>query len=394
MARVMPIVLLALLMAPLLAATPAAAQGLPRNLDPKLLGPVLESAAHAAMARLENETGENLSAEDVDLRIEVNLTNAEFDLVGALLGGGKVQTDFTVRGHFEFRVLSLKRLDQAFQEASGSANVSLADTLGYNSSRTYVTAEEFRLIGGGAALEAFREVEAAAARRLVEAALPGVVVLSSTFEWSNLVPGEQARDGRPTSLRDPPVVLDITFQLQFLDRVALSDLLADYLDRQAEEAAKGKDPATILKERIKENQTVPLLEQSAFMILGIDQLVAMNVPPGWRLNLTFTVPRGFTIEGATDELLVSPDKRTATYYADGSQAFTALDRASVLTLSSRSLVVPLLVAGTLVVGFVLRIVVENGARFWWRRHSRTLKVSFPAQAPLAASRPLEEPPQP
>lgn len=400
MARLILLAVLASLLGPSFAEPPGARSAepcepapvpvpLPAPVGTCTVGEAANTVLDAVIPQAENETGENLTAENVDLAVRIEVTNAEFDLLGILFGGGKVQSDFRVVGHFEFRAISLSRIEPLLVAAFPGQNVSLA-TLGFNTSRSVVTAEEFRLLAGAALLAAFEEAEAAAAENLIEESMPGVVVLATRVEWSNIAPAQALRD-EPTEprvdLTEPPLTLDVRMELRFLDRVAIGDLIGKVAEKKAKEAETGvKDPKTLLKERIKENQTVPPLERSAFLIAGIDQLLATQVSPGWRLNLTFVVPRGFTIEGATDELVVTKDKRGATYFADGSQAFTPLEAGSVITLSSRALVVLACLVATLLVGLLLRVLVETGWRFASRGRGRAVPVGGreASEIPVAA----------
>lgn len=368
MARV-TILVLALLLAP-----GAFAQlPVPTPSVPDVVGPPANQAVTTVTPILENETGEELSQEDIDVSLVVNVTNAEFQVGGILTGGGKVQMDLNVLAHLEFRAVAVSRLDAAMQERTGERNVSLSNSLGLDTNRSVLTAEEVRAAGGGALLEAFQRHQEDAAGSLLQGVLPGLAVISTSFEWSNTVPRDPEVDPaapqetQPPRLTEPPIVLDVEISMRYVDRVALLDLLADYQREKQLEAQQGKSPRELLQERIKENQTVPPLERSAFSIMAIDQLLAFNVEPGWRLRLTLTVPKGFTIEGATDELVLSEDRRSVTYFADGGQATVAVESAGVASLSSRPTVVTWLLVLTAGVGLLLRAVVETVARHARRR---------------------------
>lgn len=342
-------------------ALPAVAQ-VPAVPPTDVVGDVANPVVDRARPLLEAETGENLSEEDVDVGLTLRIVNADFDVVGVLFGGGAVEMDVRATLNLSFRAVSVERLDAALEASSGDAGVSLERTFGFNSSRSVVTAEEIRLLGGGAVLAAFQEFEEEAAKDRLERALPGVAVLSVRFAWSNVVPGERARDGDPPDLRDPPIVLDARLELRFVDRTSLADLLDAYRRSKAEEEAGGRAAREkTLKERLEERQKLPPLERSAFVVLGIGQLLDLEVPPGWRLNLTLEVPKGFTIEDATDELVVSRDHRTASYYVDGGGRASALQSAGVVTISNRFLVTLVLCVAALVAGLVLRFAVEGGA---------------------------------
>lgn len=362
MARLSVVLLAALLLAP------SALAQLPPLDPPSIVGPPANQVVTTVTPILENETGEELTQEDIDITLLVNVTNAEFQIGGILTGGGKVQTDFNVEGHLEFRAVSVARLDAAMRKSTGERNVSVSNALGLDTNRSVLTAEEIRTAGGGALLQAFQSYQQDATRTLMKGILPGLDVLTVDFSWSNTVPADPRVDpeapeeaGRP-SLTEPPLVLDVDISMRYVDRLALLDLLAEYQREKELEAERGKDERELLRDRIKENQTLPPLERSVFHIMAIDQLLAFNVEPGWRLRLTLTVPKGFTIEGATDELIRSPDRRSVTYFADGGQATVAVESAGVASLSSRPTVVTWLLALTAGVGLLLRAVVETGAR--------------------------------
>ncbi len=362
MARLITIAIAALL------APTALAQPLP---DLRPLGPVIEAGIDAASRATENETGEDLTGEDVDLALAVNVVHADFDLLGVVLaGGGKAESDFVVTGHFEFRAIALERVAEMLNETS--VNASIEETFGVSKSRVVLLAEEFRLLAGGAVLEAFRSAEERAAVAFVQSSLPGVTVLSSAFEWSNLAPAARARDGERPALREPPIVLDARLDVRYLARVSLADLLG--LATDEDDAAEAEEDA--LKERLKAAASPPAIEQSAYAIAGIDHLLALDVPPGWRLNLSFTVPKGFTIEEATDDLAVTRDRRTASYYADGTASSGHVAAAAVVTISSRPLVTAFLLAALLVLGVALRAVVEAAAlTLAWRGERRRRRVT-------------------
>lgn len=342
--------------------------------DPSALGGPVNDALREATPVAEDRTGENLTGEEIDLTLELDVTNAEFDLVGVLFGGGKVQTDLDATGTLAFRAVNVSRAETAMEAHTGRANVSLNETFGIDTNRSVVTAEEIRTAGGGLLLEAFQSYQQDATTRYLESTIPQVTVLSASFAWSNTEPARDAEraedaddpeEGREaaedTSLREPPLVLDASFTVRFLDRYALGDLVTqpeDDEEQQARALALAEEEDDALQERIEENQTAPFLEQSAFQVLGVGQLLQLELPPGWRLNVTMTVPEGYTIAGASDALVVDEDRQTASYYLDGSQQSDARTTSGVVTLSDRGLVTWTLLVGVGLVGVVLRIPVE------------------------------------
>lgn len=376
----------AILALAILAIVPAAGGQLPTlpRAPGDVLGPTLDRAAPAAIAPTENETGEDLHTEDVRVDMRVSLINVEYQLVGILFGGGKVAADATVDAHLEFRAVSTKRLDEAIRATSGDANASLQGTFGFPSNRTAVTAEEVRVIGGGALLAAFQAYQAEETKRLVEATLPELVLLSTTLDWTNTAPAHGLREYEPpeapptdlaeaadaapeTDLREPPLTLDLHARLNFLSRVSLGEIL------QEEAAKAGSDdetPAERLKRSLRENETAGLLDRTAFNALGITQLLAFGIPPGWRVTLTLSVPAGYTVEGVTDELILAADHRGIGYALDGGARETAAERAGLVTVSNRFLVTATALALVALAGTALRLPVEMAAIAFAAREPR------------------------
>lgn len=347
-------ILVAMLVLPAVASQPV---------DPSVVGGPVNQALDAGVPVAENQTGEDLTNEAIDIQLSVDIVNAEFDLVGVLFGGGKAQTDMTTHARVAFYAANVSRLEPAIQQTTREANVTLNGTFGIDTNRTVLTAEEIRTAAGGALLEAFKGYQEDATRTYIEESIPQVRVLSTRFQWHNTEPAEDERAQREASLREPPIVLDATVSLQFLDRFSVVDLLeAQAAGNESEDLT----PDERLRKSIEENQTEPMFQRDAFEVLGIGQLLSMNLPPGWRLNLTVTVPKGYTIAGATEVLVVSEDRQTASYYLDGSQRELPRATSGVVKLSDRFLVLSTLAIGTGLLGLFVRFPVELAA-FWCHR---------------------------
>jgi len=347
----------------------AVSQPLPTPPVGSILDPVLDPVVATVLPQAENATGEDLHGEEVAAAVVLDIRNADDDVVGILFGGGKVGADANAQMHLEFRAVGTPRLDEALRSFSGDANVTLQHTFGIPVNRTALTAEEIRVVGGGALLQAFQASELAAAKAYLQHSLPGLTVLDLSGAWQNTLPLADERSGKlpgipdyndPRAvlgsppvprLREPPLVLDASARLQYVDRISLYGLL-----QAAGHRSHG--PQDDLQRRIEANQTDAFADRSAFRILGINQLLDFQVPPGWRLNLTLHVPQGFTIEGATDELSVSADHRTVTYQLDGEGRSSALAHAGVVALSNRFLVTVTVLAATLLAGYLIRLPIE------------------------------------
>lgn len=307
----------------------------------------------------ENETGEDLHSERIDLELFVDIRNIDYSLIGILFGGGKVDADVRAELALDFTAISAARLDDALQAMTGDSEMSLNSTFGIDSSRLAITAEEIRLIGGGVLLQAFQGYQEVATRALIESMLPGIVVLQADFEWSNTLPSAPVRSGQAeVDLRDPPIHLDAAITVNYLERYSAWEMAQAALAAN-DTVDAAADRSDELKRSISENQTVPLLERNAFMHLGYGQLIDVELPVGWRLNLTLSVPKGFSIEQATDEFVVSGDHETASFFVDGSERSAPFATAGVVTVSNRFLVTTTVLAALALVGFVMRFVVES-----------------------------------
>jgi hypothetical protein len=381
--RPLAVALLGLALLPLLAPAPASGQ-VP---DPGTVGDLVRPVADPVVARLiaaaENATLQDLHREEVSVDMALDVRNVDYQIVSLIFGGGKVGADVEATLHLEFRAVSASRLDDALR--STGTNTTLNGTFGVPTSRAVLTAEEIRLVGAGALLDAFEGYEAEAARRYLEATVPGLVVQSTTFAWSNTEPGSHARGLRPPDpsaldpgdprsflrqfplpdLREPPLVLDAKVRLQYLDRVSALQLIDLALRNRT------GDPASELKREIQRQQGEAFLERNAFNLAGFSQLLDFAVPPGWRLNVTMTVPRGFTIEGATSELQTAPDHRSMSYVLDGSARERRAQQAAVVTVSDRFLVTATILATVTLLGYALRLPIEAAVLGGWHlRHRR------------------------
>lgn len=372
MGAIGPVALVALLAVASLGPLPTAGQRPDPNVAGDLLAPVLDAAAAAVIPQTEHQLGEDLSSEDVRIGLTIDVLSVDYALVPILFGGGRVAVDLDAVIHIEFRGVGMTRLDDALRAATGEMNASVRETFGVPTHRLALTSEEIRVIGGGILLQYMQEYEAAAARVYLESMLPGLRVLSANVAWSNTValsslavpeaperPEEAlayALDKGGLDLREPPLVLDATLRMQYVQHTSLASIL------QPGEAAATNDEA--LKEVLLERDLGGVLERPAFAILGYSQLLAFGVPPGWRLDMTLRVPEGFTIEGATSALVATGDRRALSYSLDGADTTSASADAAVATLSSRFLVTATLTALVALIGYASRLVVEAAVLRW------------------------------
>lgn len=341
--------LLLLLVSPLAGAQP----------DPATVGSLVNEGQRQAYDSAENQSGRDLTSEDVDVHVLVDVRDAQFDMTGVLLGGGSVETSIAIDAELAIRAVNASRVEQAMDEYNGNANASVSELTGINTSRSALTADELRTAGGGVVLEAFQAYQEDLTRDYLAEMLPQLTLLSLSFEWENTRPAQEGENETDSEPREPPLVLETRARMEYLDRYSLVDLLET--DGNTSEA---KTPEERLQESLLENQTVPLREQSAFQVLGIAQLVDLRLPPGWLLNLTVEMPKGYTIASATEALHVHEDRRTASYYVDGTGRQTVLASSGVVELSDRSLVTTTVAGLALALGLVLRVPAEFLGKRW------------------------------
>ncbi len=350
------------------------------------LRPILDPVVGAVIPPAENSTGDDLHSEQFDIFVDIHASNIEYQIVGILFGGGKIQADLRGDLALDFYAVSAERLDQALKAFFGNDNASLNSTFGVPTSRVAITAEEIRIIGAGVLLAAFQEQQEALAVQYVTELLPGLRILGLEIEWHNTQPFSDVTGAisDPTSydpgipnLREPPLRIEVRVDLQFLDRLSLYEILYQELGPSEENSTitppTSGEPETEdesndeLKQSIKENQTLPFAERNAFQVLGISQLLNLGVQPGWSLDVRFTVPKGFTIEGVTDELERTDDKQSAQYFLDGGGE--AQSSAGIVTISNRFLVTTVLFASVVLIGGVMRALLELGVMAYYRKRS-------------------------
>ncbi len=394
---------LALLLAAVVVLPGMAAQPVDPNLLGDLLRPYAEGAVDAVAPAAEALLGEDLHTEQIDFTVDMDVFNVDYQLVGILFGGGKVQADVDATLVMDFRAVSLHRLDEALRQFTGDANVSLSNTLGVPSDRVALTAETVRLLGGGLLLEAFQTYQETATAEILQATVPGMTVLSASFDWQNTLPLAGAFDEYlpdaeeidpldpaswlPTqalpSLREPPIRLEAHVRMQYLDRYSLLELVRPHL----RDDGSTPGPPDPVRRQVEENETLPFRYRNAFNVLGFNQFLNLQVPPGWRVSLTMRVPDGFTIEGVTDELDLRPDHERARYVLDGAQKSQASSQGALATLSSRFIVTATLLTGVILTGLVVRVPSETlvFVALRWREERR--RAAAPASAPAPASQP-------
>ncbi|MGB0652749.1 MAG: hypothetical protein ACPGQL_06065 [Thermoplasmatota archaeon] len=355
----------------LLAPHAAQAQEIPPEIG-DALRPILTPAVNTTASAFENVTGENIVYEDIRIVLGLDVVNVDYQIIGILFGGGKVQADATATVQIEVRAISLERIDEALRAATGEANLTAASVLGVPSDRIAITAEELRILGAGVVLSILQSYLETFARDFIETTVPGMLVQSIRFAWSNTLPAQELRDlmtpdtltdpdgpghvadAAVPDIREPPLVLSVETAARYLDRLALYDIIRESLAGNA--SASQEDP---VEEQLRAQHQPRFRDSTAFALLGYGQLLQFEIPPGWRIELNLETPKGFTVEDATDVFVVGQKRANAGYTLDAAPGDEDAP-AGIVTLSNRFLVTSVLFGAVLLVGTLIRVPLEVG----------------------------------
>lgn len=359
--RRVALVLVAILLAPAVAAqVPVATPPLPELPivgDPTQPYP---AAVHVG----EFAAGTNLTREDVRVSLDLDFRSLDFQAVGVVFGGGDFRAQGRLSAHLEFRAINVSTLSNAAGAPLGGLN----GTLG----RTVLTAGEFRSSLSAAAIAAFQRQQQDALAAFVGSTFPDATVLAARFAWSNVSPSDNppptfprvpSNPADPTQLRspvpdsrEPPVTLDTVLDVQYLKRESLLDLVEDLLDRDhlspLEKARK--EQRDRLLEEIRGRSAGALYERSAFDVLGITQLIVIEMPPGWDLALTLHLPKGYTYEYASPDVTLDGARGSASTVTLADSSLQPVKNPVAVSLSNRYLVAVALLCAVLLAGALLR----------------------------------------
>ncbi len=398
--RFVPILCVLLLAGPVAALSGLEAPPGPPRIE-KESGPLgLPIELEEIFANVSNETsviaGQNLTREDVRVRVDMEFRKIDLDLIGAIFGGGTFEAQARIGLTLDLRAISFDRIKPILEERAGM-NI----TLPLERTSLYITADEMRTLLAGEALRAFQDEQEAATRNLIESSFPDLTVLSTRFTWTNTTPainmqGDVERGGIPL-LTEPPMTLDATVELQFIHVESLVGILDGY---RARKAALARDPSLDAAEdaqkaeleRLRAENEGPIFDRSAFSILGITQLLVLEMDPGWDLDVAMRLPQGYTFEYASADVGLSKDYSRATAATYARLAGQPVENPVAVSLSNRYLVTVTMLGAVFLVGFLLRaptLIVSNWtvARAAKRRLERIDRIrrNVPAESALDAT---------
>ena len=360
MVRPLAIVLALTLALPMIGHT--SAQLPPSPLDP-IIGQVEENRTRAREVVL----GPELQREDVDVQLDMEFRDVDFDTLNVIFGGGKFTATARVSARIDMRVLAASRVQQVVEDTiPGSGNLTALTA----AETKFIPADAFRASLAGEALAAFQdEQEERLADFLVET-IPNVTVLATSFQWSNISPQDSLEGGfsAPSSPPDsgddvndptfPPITLVATVDVQYLERTNLFAILEKALEPQSERE----------KERKKQVADAAAdYERSAFGLLGIRQVLDLQAFAGWNLIVRVKLPEGYTFEEASPDVIVENDRRGAQVMTLGKEAGAPVLNPVSLTLSNRFLVSTAMLGAVLLCGAILRFPVLLAVNYWRRK---------------------------
>lgn len=339
-----------------------AAQLPPSPLDP-ILGQVEENRTRVSEVVL----GPQLQREDVDVQLDMEFRDVDFDTLNVIFGGGKFTAVARVQARIDMRVLAASRVQDAVEGAvPGSGNL----TVLAGSEARFIPADVFRASLAGEALAAFQDEQEERLADFLTATIPNVTVLATSFQWSNISPQDSLErpPGVPNSPPDsgddlndptfPPITLDATIDVQYLERTNLFDILDKALKPQSEREKERKRQVA---------DAAASYERSAFGLLGIRQVLDLQAFSGWDLVVRVKLPQGYTFEEASPDVLVDPGRREAEVMTLGKEAGAPVLNPVSLTLSNRFLVSTAMLGAVLLTGAILRFPVLLAVNYWRRK---------------------------
>ncbi len=302
---------------------PEPPEGPPSGDAGPIFGPLdglLGDTVPPAVGTVYDAIGQNITREDVRLYLDLNITKAEINALGLILGSGKAEVQAAVRLRVEMRVISTDRIRAAL-EGENAYNVSAENATFL--SEVYLPAEVFRASLAAEVIAAFQEDQERAIADYLAQAVPELEVLGLKLAWKNTQPHQALTD---FSLTEPPIVLEANAILQYLRVESIPSLLAAY----AGTAGVPEDPEAAYAKRLKEEHGDPLRARDFFSAAAYTQLLNLSMQPGWSLGVHLSVPRGFSFEYANEAVERHGD-RAISFQVD---ALEANDRQQEVLLTS------------------------------------------------------------
>ncbi|HUR68543.1 MAG TPA: hypothetical protein VM370_04795 [Candidatus Thermoplasmatota archaeon] len=345
-------VVTASVLALLLALTAPVATG---QLPPTPLDSLLEDAKRNATATMEATLGPSLTNEDVDVSIDMQFRDVDLDTVNVIFGGGKFSAAARIQARVDIRVIAASRIQGAAEDlVPGLGNATSA----LGADQAFIPADAVRASFAGAALAAFQEEQETRVADYLRHSIPNVTVMNTELQWSNVSPQDSLETGiqpppaspsglaGPNDPTEPPLTLVATIDVQYLERTSMLSIV--------EKAIQNKKSAREKERDAEVADAAAAYDRSAFGLLGIRQVLDLQAPRGWNLDVKVTLPEGFTFEEASPDVALANDLRGANVLTLGRDADAAVLNPVALTLSNRFIVSTAMLCTVLLAGAILR----------------------------------------
>ncbi len=328
-------------------APPDPPEGPPDGDAGPIVGPLdglLGTVVPPAMGTVYRALGQNITREDVRIHLDLNITKAEVNALGLILGSGKAEVQAAVTLRVEMRVISTDRIRAAL-EGENAYNVSAENATFL--SEVYLPADVFRATLAAEVIAAFQADQERAIADYLARVVPELEVLGLDLAWENTQPQAALTD---FDLTEPPIVLEVSAILQYLRIESIPSLLAAY----AGTARMPEDPDDAYAKRLKEENGDPLRARDFFSAAAYTQLLNLSMQPGWSLDVSLSVPRGFSFEYANEAVERHGD-RAISFQVDALDANSSQQEVLLTSITHRRAVALALFTTLWAVGLAVAI---------------------------------------
>jgi hypothetical protein len=327
----------------------------PPNPVVPLADQVLGSVVVPVVGAAYNATGQNITREDVRLRLDMNLTKGDVGVLGLLLGSGNIEVQANIHAHAELRVISVDRV-RSLVEDNTRLNVTGGNATFLE--KVYLPAEVFRASLSAEALAAFQREEENMLANLLQRTVPDLTILGLRLVWSHTSPGEVLGD---TSLTEPPITVDLYLVVQYLRVESIPSLFAEYTGSSH---AAGNDTKARYLSELKDNHTAPRSARDFLAAAAYDQLLNLTMRPGWSLDVNMSLPRGYEFT-YFNQGVDQRSRHDVHFRLDASRSNADVQDVLVASITQPRAVIAGLFAAMWVVGLIVALP-ARGAYAWLR----------------------------
>jgi hypothetical protein len=331
----------------LLSPGPAGAQeadvgGFVRPFD-ELLGQTVPPVLNQTYGAL----GQNVTREDVRMTLDLNISKADVNFFGLLIGSGRGEVQAKIHASVEMRVISAERIRAAL-EGENAYNVSAENATFL--SEVYLPADAFRASLSAEMIAAFQRDQEAALARLLAESVPELDVLALRVAWQNVAPQQVFDDD---SVTEPPIVVTLDLVVQYIRIESLRSLLEGYFASSSKKE-ETESPKEAYVEKIKKENGTALKSRDFFAAAAYTQLLNLSLQPGWSLDVALQLPRGYSFTYFNDAV-EARGERGALFHLDASNSDDDVHKVFLASLTHRRAVALALFLAVMVVGLLVRL---------------------------------------